>query len=65
MFSLIGTKALLRTSSAVTSLSDSLGLLGGVLDGLFGIVEAVVVVVVEIVDIVFPCNVVYSVGYFM
>lgn len=41
VLSLIGTKAL-RTSSAADSLPLSLGLLGGVLDGLFGSISVVV-----------------------
>ena len=58
MFSRIGTNAL-RTSSAADSLPHSLGLLGGVLDGLFGIAAGVVVAAVA-----FAGSVVYSVGYF-
>lgn len=58
VFSRMGTNAL-RTSSAADSLPHSLGLLGGVLDGLFGMAAGVVVAVV-----VFAGSVVYSVGYF-
>lgn len=54
------TKALL-TSSPVLSLPDSLGLTGGVLDGLLAIVGAVDVAVVVVVLIVVLCgSVVYS-----
>lgn len=58
VFNLIGTNAL-RISSAADSLPDSLGLFGGVLDGLFGMVADTVVLLV-----VFGGSVAYSVGYF-
>lgn len=57
VFNLMGTNAL-RISSAADSLPDSLGLFGGVLDGLFGMVADVVVVLV-----VFGGRVAYSAGY--
>ena len=58
VFNLIGTNAL-RISSAADSLPDSLGLFGGVLDGLFGMVADTAVLLV-----VFGGSVAYSVGYF-
>lgn len=51
-FSLMGTNAL-RISSAVDSLPDSLGLLGGVLEGLVGTTGCVVGMVVAVV---FGCS---------
>lgn len=59
VFNLIGTNAL-RISSGADSLPDSLGLFGGVLDGLLGLVAGVVVLLL----LVFGGNVAYSVGYF-
>lgn len=56
VFNLIGTNAL-RISSAADSLPDSLGLFGGVLDGLFGMVADTAVLLV-----VFGGSVAYSVG---
>lgn len=58
VFNLIGTNAL-RISSAADSLPESLGLLGGVLDGLVGMGGCELVVVV-----VFGGRAAYSVGYF-
>lgn len=58
VFNLMGTNAL-RISSAADSLPDSLGLLGGVLDGLFGMVAGVVVLL-----LVLGGSVAYSAGYF-
>lgn len=59
VFNLMGTNAL-RISSAADSLPDSLGLLGGVLDGLLGMADCAIVVVV----VVFGGSDAYSVGYF-
>lgn len=57
VFNLMGTNAL-RTSSPFDSLPNSLGLFGGVLDGLLGMVAGVLLVV-----LVFAGRVAYSVGY--
>lgn len=59
VFNLMGTNAL-RISSAADSLPHSLGLLGGVFDGLLGMAAGVVVTMVA-----FGGSVVYSVGYLM
>lgn len=59
VFNLMGTKAL-RTSSAADSLPDSLGLFGGVLDGLVGIVACALELLLDFGGSV----VAYSAGYF-